>query len=132
MTPPVHQDAARIVLDVAAERLAAAGETATVGIGLPTHWTPADGEHLQLDTDGGPAGPVAAWHTIRLTAWAPGRSRAVELANLTRALLMTHDGSRGMQRPRQGTAVTTARDSRTGAYMAGCVLTVPIRVRPAA
>lgn len=127
---PVHQDAAAIVMDVALERLRAAGESATIGIGLPQGWMPADGEHLQVDTDGGPAGPVAAWHTIRLTAWARGRSRAVELANLTRALLMTHDGSRGMQRPRGGTAVTTTRDNRTGAYMAGCVLTVPIRVRP--
>lgn len=124
----VHQDAARIVAAVAETKLAERGETATVGVAIPDNWKLGDGPHVQIDTDGGPAGPVAAWHTIRITAWATGRTEAVRLANLTRALLMTHRGGQGMHRPRGGTAVTTARESRTSAYLAGCTITVPVRV----
>lgn len=127
--PAVHQDAALLIKNLVKDMLDHAGETATTGIGLPDHWTPADGDHVQIDTDGGPDRTAAAWHTIRITAWSAGRSRAVELANITRALLLTHDGSGGIQRPRPGTLVLTDRDDRTSAYIASATVIAPIRAR---
>ncbi|QDQ97980.1 hypothetical protein [Tomitella fengzijianii] len=125
-----HQDAALVVKTVLAGRMNVAEPDVTVGVALPDDYKPAKhGDIVVVATDGGPDRVAAAWHTIRLTAWSARRSRAVELADTAYALLRTHNGTGGMQRPRPGTLTLVDRDPRTDAYIAGNTLTAPIRPR---
>lgn len=97
---------------------------ADVRLNVPEKWLPANGPILVVADDGGPTmWPIKSQHTIRLTAYAAGRTEARAIVTLAAGLL-------GMGRPpgvhhidSEMGSVLDARDSNTGAVLASVLLT---------
>jgi len=102
--------------------------TADVRLNVPEKWTTADGAILVIADDGGPVmWPTMSRHTVRLTAYAAGRTQARSIVALAGGLL-------GNGRPAGVHSVDTdmggiidARDTNTGAVLASALITVTSR-----
>jgi hypothetical protein len=101
---------------------------ADVRLSVPAKWTPADGALLIVADDGGPTlWPIKSQHTIRLTAWASGRTQA-------RAIVSLAAGNLGDGRPPgvkhidpEMGAVLDGRDENTGAVLASVLIVAQAR-----
>lgn len=97
---------------------------------VSTGWMPRTGTLLIVSDDGGPVLlPVKSQHTIRLTGYADGRTKARRIATLAA-------GKLAESRPRPAGiayvdpdmgAVLDARDKETGAWLASVLVTVQAR-----
>lgn len=88
-------------------------------------WKPADGPVLVVADDGGPVlWPVKSDHTVRLTAYAAGRTEARRIVTLAAGRLA--ESYPRVRRQRMG-AVLDARDKSTGAMLASVL--VPVHAR---
>ncbi len=127
-----YPDAERIVRNYLAAELAAVGETCTVSVGVPPNWTPASGNHLQVDLDGTPTGthPVIVRATVRLVAWAANTTEAKRLAALAQGLLLAHPGGGGISSTSFLTGVLPARDTHSTAEIAATTTRVTVRSEP--
>lgn len=102
--------------------------TAEVRLSVPDRWKPSDGALLIIADDGGPVTwPVTSRHTVRLTAWADGRTTARAIVALAAGLL-------GEGRPTgvgnissEMGAILDARDPNTGAILASVLVTAQAR-----
>lgn len=103
---------------------------ADVRLNVPAKWTPAAGAVLVVADDGGDTLlPIKSDHTIRLTAWAAGRTQA-------RAVVALAAGKLAESKPRppgvayvdpeMGT-ILDARDEKTGAMLASILIDVVAR-----
>ena len=119
----VQADIAPAIKDWLNDRL-----DAEVRLNVPAKWKPADGALLIIADDGGPTmWPVKSMHTIRMTAYAAGRTEARAIAALAAGLL-------GDGRPTgvhsvdsdMGT-ILDARDESTGAVLASVLITAHAR-----
>lgn len=98
--------------------------TADVRLNVPEKWKPADGALLVVADDGGTTvWPIASEHTIRLTAYAAGRTQARAL--VARACGLLGDGRPAGVQSINSTMgnVLDARDPNTGAMLASVLLT---------
>ena len=101
---------------------------ADVRLNVPDKWKPANGALLIVADDGGPTmWPVKSMHTVRMTAYAAGRTQAREIASLAAGLL-------GDGRPTGVHSISSdigpildARDDTTGAYLASVLITAHAR-----
>jgi len=102
--------------------------TADVRLSVPDKWTPADGPLLIVADDGGPAvWPIKSRHTIRLTAWADGRSAARGIAALAAGLLGDGRPTGVANIERDMGTILDARDPNTGAILASVLITAHAR-----
>jgi len=122
-TPP---DAERVIVDYLAAALVTQGQDVTVGVDIPTTWTPGTKPHVQVAWDGTPdmAYPVVWRCTVRVTAWATKTSDAKALAGLCNALLCVHEGSTEVGSVRPLTGTLPARDPDTDAELASFTVQV--------
>lgn len=101
---------------------------ADVRLNVPDKWKPTDRAVLVVADDGGPAQwPIMSMHTVRLTAYADGRTKARNIVRLACGLL-------GYGRPtgiahiaKEMSTILDARDADTGAVLASALLTVTAR-----
>lgn len=96
-----------------------------IRLNVPEKWTTANTPVLVIADDGGPVQwPIRSQHTIRLTAYGPGRTVVRQIVTFAAGIL-------GSGRP-PGIAyidtemggVLDARDPATGAFLASVLLTV--------
>lgn len=89
-------------------------------------------ETIEVAWDGTPlvAHPVVEHATIRVTAWALTRARAIELVSLAQGLLLAHAGGMGIARIGALTGVLPARDPVTNAELASVTVRVSVRSQP--
>lgn len=116
--------------DAIQDWLATQAVGAAVVLALPAGWIPRNGAQLIVADDGGPVlWPIKSRHTIRLTAYAAGRTEAMGIVTLAAGKLA---GSR----PRPAGvahvssdigAVIVGRDKETGAWLASVLMTVNAR-----
>lgn len=127
-----YPDVERLVRNYQADALADAGETCTVGIGVPSNWTPASGNHLQIDLDGTPTGshPTIVNATVRQVAWAANTTEAKRLAAVAQGTLCAHPGGGGIAATKFLTGVQPARDPDTRAEIASTTTRVAVRSEP--
>lgn len=131
MTPPAvtYPDPERVVRDYLDTVIA----DATIGVGVPSSWTKASGNHLQVATDGmflGRTHPVYGEATIRLVAWSASPTQAKELAQRAQGLLLAHPGTGDITRTRPLTGLLPARDEQTNAELASVTVRVTLRSVP--
>lgn len=125
MTGPVRvpDDAARRVKDFLAALLSA---RASVGLVLPSGWSPKSLPAVVVFDDGGPSEwPILTEPRIRVTVWASGRTQARELAALCIGLLMERDVP-GVALVRDPSSILDARDDN-GGIMASFTVAVKSR-----
>lgn len=104
------------------------GIGATIRDNVPAGWTTDDDPLLIVADDGGPVRwPIKSQHTIRMTAWAAGRTEARRIVALAAGLL--GDGRpTGVAHVESGMGgVLDARDKTTGAVLASVLVTVHAR-----
>jgi hypothetical protein len=125
----VPADAERVVIDLLTATLIDRGQDVTVGVIVPTTWTPATKPHVQVALDGTPEVdyPVLWRATIRVTCWASSTTTAKTLAYLALSLLASHEGSGGVYSIRALTGVLPTRDPDTDAEMASVTVEVNLR-----
>ena len=127
----VQADAASAVKDWAATQ--AIGADAVLSV--PEGWKPATGPSLLLVADdGGPVlWPIKSQHTIRLTAYAKGRTEARRIVTLAAAKLVESNPRPAGVLNVSGdmSAVLDARDKATGAVLASVLVTVHARTTTA-
>lgn len=121
-----YPDPERQAVDDLTDAFADQGETVTVGIGVPTDWTPGDTTHVQVAWDGTPRDlhPVALRPTLRITVWASGPSEAKRVALLAHGLLL----ARGQYHQLTGPFPT--RDPQTRADLASFTVRATVRSEP--
>jgi hypothetical protein len=102
---------------------------ATVGIGVPSTWTKASGNHLQVATDGMfmDSYPVGGEATMRLTAWSASPTQAKELVQRAQGYLLAHPGTGGIVSTRPLVGLLPARDEQTNAELATVTVRVTVR-----
>lgn len=101
------------------------GLGAGVRTNVPGGWKPADGPLLIVADDGGPVlWPVKSNHSVRLTAYASGRTEARRIVTLAAGKLA--ESYPRVKRQRMG-AVLDARDKATGAMLASVLVPVTAR-----
>ncbi len=107
------------------------GETVTVGVGVPSAWTPTSVSHIQVNCDGTPiiARQVVAFPTVRLTAWAGTTGEAKRLAALAQGLLCSHRGG-AVTGTQPLTGVLPTRDIASHAELASTTSRVTVRSAP--
>ena len=101
---------------------------ADIRLNVPEKWKPTDKAVLVVADDGGPAmWPIMSQHTVRLTAYADGRTKA-------RSIVRKACGLLGNGRPvgvhhvaREMGTILDARDQDTGAVLASVLLNVTAR-----
>lgn len=103
---------------------------AAVRQNVPDKWSPAAGPVLVVADDGGPTLlPIKSEHTLRLTAYAPGRTQA-------RAVVALAAGKLVESNPRPSgvahidpemSGILDARDKETGAMLASVLITAHAR-----
>lgn len=125
-------DVERLIRDLLEELITPHEPDVTVGIGVPTDWTPTSPEHLQVVSDGIPerTQPIVAHATVRLVARAASTSRAKAIAALGEGLLLAHKGGGGVSVIRPLAGVLPARDPDTRAEIASVSLRVSVRSQP--
>ena len=134
MKPLVRtQDEERIVRDVLSSLLAARGETATVGVGVPAAWTLSSPTYVQVSSDGDPVAtwPVSTRPTVRVCVWSKSTTTSKALAGLCMGLLLAYPRNGGMAGTRFGTGVLSARDPETRAELSYVTVGVTLRTIPA-
>lgn len=127
MRPVVtYPDVERQAVDDLDDALGDLGETVTVGIGVPTDWTPGDTTHAQVALDGTPRDlhPVAQQSTIRVTVWASGPTEAKRVANLAHGLLLALPSYKRL------TGLLATRDPQTRADLASFTVRANVRSTP--
>ena len=101
---------------------------AAVRLSVPDKWTPTDGALLIVADDGGPAlWPIKSRHTIRLTAWADGRTLARGIAAYAAGLLGDGRPTGVANIERDMGTILDARDPNTGAILASVLITAHAR-----
>lgn len=101
---------------------------ADVRLSVPEKWVPADGALLIVADDGGPAlWPIKSRHTIRLTAWADGRTLARGIAAYAAGLLGDGRPTGVAHVERDMGTILDARDPNTGAILASVLITAHAR-----
>lgn len=104
----------------------------SVGVGVPTAWTPTDGPHAQVALDGTteivPA--VMQRHTMRVTVWADTTTAAKALAARLQANLHAHGGGEGITAIKPLTGTLPTRDPDTGAELASFTVAAVVRSVP--
>lgn len=101
---------------------------ADVRLSVPDKWVPADGALLIVADDGGPAlWPIKSRHTIRLTAWADGRTLARGIAAYAAGLLGDGRPTGVAHVERDMGTILDARDPNTGAILASVLITAHAR-----
>lgn len=99
-----------------------------VRLSVPDKWIPADGALLIVADDGGPTlWPIKSQHTIRLTAWADGRTTARSIASLAAGLLGDGRPDGVLSVGSDMGTVLDARDPNTGAILASVLITAHAR-----
>jgi len=120
----VQADIAPAIKDWLATEIA----DAQVRLSVPDKWKPADGALLIVADDGGPTlWPIKSQHTIRLTAYAAGRTEARAIVSLAAGLLGDGRPSGVASINSEMGSVLDARDSNTGAMLASVLLTAHAR-----
>lgn len=120
----VQADIVPAIADWLGERIA----NVDVRLSVPDRWTPASGALLIIADDGGPMmWPVKSRHTIRLTAWAAGRTQARDIATLAAGLLGDGRPSGVASVDAEMGTVLDARDENTGAMLASVLITAHAR-----
>ena len=117
------------------ERMSDLGENVTVGVNVPASWSqlnPNQRPHIQVANDGTPIvlHNLAAFVTVRLTAWAVTSAEAKRLAARAQGLLCGHPGGEVIRGARPLTGVLPARDPDTHAEIASTTSRVTIRSAP--
>ncbi|MFN6543915.1 hypothetical protein [Mycolicibacterium nivoides] len=102
------------------------GTTVRVRTSMPANWKPTDGPLLIVADDSGPVRwPIKSQHTVRLTAYAAGRTEARRIVSLAA-------GKLAESKPRPAgianisgdmSGVLDAKDKETGAMLASVLLT---------
>ena len=101
---------------------------ADVRLSVPDKWVPADGALLIVADDGGPTvWPIKSRHTIRLTAWADGRTLARGIAAYAAGLLGDGRPTGVANIERDMGTILDARDRNTGAILASVLITAHAR-----
>ena len=101
---------------------------ADVRLSVPDKWVPADGALLIVADDGGPTvWPIKSRHTIRLTAWADGRTLARGIAAYAAGLLGDGRPTGVAHVERDMGTILDARDPNTGAILASVLITAHAR-----
>lgn len=106
-----------------------AGPRPRVAMDVPTDWDLKSGIPLvTVHDDGGPLQyPILSHHTIRVTVRANGNPLARSIANRASGNLHNHLPA-GLEKVRlNGTALTEARDTDTGADLASFTVTATVR-----
>lgn len=104
----------------------------TIGIGVPSAWTPDDGLHIQVALDGTPVvnAPVSSRSTVRVVAWSGSTTDSKDLAGILQGLLHAHAGGDGITAILPLTGTLPARDPDTGAELASFTVAVVVRSEP--
>lgn len=90
----------------------------TVSTNIPHEWTPDDPPHVGVFDDGGPGQwPVFDNPRIRVTVWAPGRTRARRIASICRGMVNVRRVP-GVSRIDDPSGIIDARDPHNGGIMA--------------
>jgi hypothetical protein len=101
---------------------------AEVRMNVPERWIPANGPILLVADDGGPMQwPIKSQHTIRLTAYAAGRTQARAIVTLAAGKLGTGRPTGVVSIDSEMGGVLDARDKDTGAFLASVLLTAQAR-----
>ena len=101
---------------------------AEVRLSVPDKWTPADGALLIVADDGGPTmWPMKSQHTIRLTAYAAGRTQARAIVALAAGLLGDGRPAGVASINSDMSSILDARDRNTGAVLASVLMTAHSR-----
>lgn len=107
------------------------GPLTTIGIGVPTKWTPlTSGPHLQVSLDGTPivqGHPIRIKSSIRVAAWSNSVSLSKEMATLSMGLLLAFGSWGQLAGTRPLTGPITARDEDTKAEL--CYISVSATIR---
>ena len=103
---------------------------AEVMLAVPNAWKPSDGPLLIVADDGGPVKwPVKSRYTIRLTAYAAGRTEARRIVTLAAGKIAESkprpNGVANIESDMGG--VLDARDKATGAVLASVLITAHAR-----
>lgn len=102
--------------------------TCPARLNVPERWKPADGAVLVVADDGGPVlWPIKSRHTIRLTAWASGRTEARAIAAKAAGLLGSGRPTGVLSVDSDMGAILDARDKNTGAFLASVLITAHAR-----
>lgn len=103
---------------------------AEVALEVPTSWKPSAGPLLIVADDGGPVlWPIKSRHTVRLTAYAAGRTEARAIVTLAAGKLAESDPRpSGVAHVGSGMGgVLDGRDKATGAMLASVLVTMHAR-----
>lgn len=120
----IQADIVPAIKDWLGERI----EDAEVRLNVPEKWLPADGAVLVVADDGGPTRwPIKSQHTIRLTAYAAGRTQARAVVAMAAGLLGDGRPSGVASIDSDMGAILDARDTNTGAMLASILLTAHAR-----
>lgn len=127
--PYTYPDVERLVVEYLTEHLGRYEDDITVGVGVPSDWTPESPTHLQVVSDGifSLDHPVAAHATVRLVARAATTTEAKRIAALAFGVLCAHPGSGGIAGARPFTGPLAARDPETRAELASVTARVTVR-----
>jgi hypothetical protein len=101
---------------------------AGLGVNVPETWTADSDPQLVVADDGGPViMPIKSQHTIRLTAWATGRTQARQIVATAAGLLVFGRPSGVGHVNRDMGGILDARDKATGAMLASVLITMHAR-----
>lgn len=101
---------------------------ADVRLNVPEKWKPTNTAVLVVSDDGGPAmWPIMSQHTVRLTAYADGRTKARSIVRLAAGLLGYGRPAGVIHISREMGTILDARDKDTGAVLASVLLTALAR-----
>jgi hypothetical protein len=111
-------DPERLVVDYLTTKLAARGETVSVGTDLPGDWQATGStSFVQVQHDGSiNAYPSLSRATVRVTVWAPKPTSAKTLAGLCQALLLSHPGDTSIASVQSLTGTLPGRDVRNQGF----------------
>lgn len=103
--------------------------TDTVGVGVPSGWTPDAGVHAQVALDGTTTIIVSVMqrHTMRVTVWAETTTAAKAAAARLQANLHAHPGGEGITAIKPLTGTLPAKDPDTGAELASFTVAAVVR-----
>ena len=99
-----------------------------VRLNVPEKWTTESSSLLVVADDGGPVQwPIKSQHTIRLTAYASGRSEARAITSYAAGILGNGRPPGVVNIDRDMGGILDTRDPSTGAFLASVLLTAQAR-----
>lgn len=130
--PRTFPDVEKLVRAYLADQFAEFDPDVTVGVGVPTDWTPESPAHVQVASDGifSIVHRILAHATIRLVAWSSSTSISKELAGVALGLLCAHPSGGGIVVARPTTGPLPARDEANRAELAAVTARVTVRSIP--